>query len=191
MMGPEPVEITPEEFAEALRSFRISAFRLETQPRYIEPLEQELLASYQAGRFMAPDEVPGLAAWFDQVAARTAAGLAIARVRVQAEPPTSYQLFEQWADPWNIAAGEQIRYLPESTARRVGLFPATEGQDWWLLDDSEVIRFAHDADGRRLRYDRTAAEEQVAQAMGWRDLAMSHSSPAINRTRKRDHEARF
>jgi len=177
------VEITPAEFTEALRSFEVSAFRLEVQPRYIEPVEQELLARYQAGHFMAPDEVPELAAWFDQVAAQTAAGLAMARVRIQAEPATPYQLFEQWADPWNIAAGEQIRYMAESAARRIGLFPATEGRDWWLLDDREVIRFAHDAAGHRLRYDRTTDEEQVAQAAAWRDLAISHSTPVTSRSR--------
>jgi hypothetical protein len=176
------MEISSEEFAEALRTFRASAFRLEAQPRYIEPVEQELLDRYLAGEFMAPDEVPELAAWFAQVAAQSAAGQKIARVRVQAEPPTTYQRFEQWADPWNIRAGETIRYMTESKAREVGLFPATEGKDWWLLDDTTLITFMYDEPGRRIGYDRTTEPEHVAQAVAWRNLAISHSSPSSNET---------
>jgi hypothetical protein len=176
------MEITDEEFTEALRTFRASAFRLETQPRYIEPVEQELVDRYLAGEFMAPDEVPELAAWFAQVAAQSAAGLKIVRVRVQAEPPTTYQRIEQWADPWNIRAGETIHYMTESKAREVGLFPATEGKDWWLLDDTTLITFMYDEPGRRIGYDRTTEREQVAQAMAWRDLAISHSVPSTSRS---------
>jgi hypothetical protein len=176
------MEITSEEFTEALRTFRASAFRLETQPRYIEPVEQELLDRYLAGEFMAPDAVPELAAWFAQVAAQSAAGQKMTRVRVQAEPPTPYQQFEQWADAWNIRAGETIRYMTESTAREVDLFPATEGKDWWLLDDTTLITFMYDEPGRRIGFDRTTDREQVAQAVAWRDLAISHSVPSINRS---------
>jgi len=165
-----------------LRSFRASAFRLEVQPVYLEPVEQELLTRFAADEFMAPDEVPELAAWFTQVAEQTAAGRTMTRVRVQTEPPTLYQQLEQWADPWNVRAGEEIRYMSESTARRIGLFPATESRDWWLLDDAVVIEFAHDPAGHRLRYDRTTSKEQVAQAAAWRDLAISHSIPATSRS---------
>ena len=144
------METTSEEFWGALAAFERSAFRLEVQPVYIEPVEQELMARWHAGEFMAPDEVPELSAWFNQVAAQTASGKSVMRVRIQAEPPTEYQRFEQWADPWNTRAGEVIRYLPESQAREIGLYPATEGRDWWLLDDTIVLSFVHDAIGNRL-----------------------------------------
>lgn len=176
------MEITATEFADALRSFRASAFRLEVQPVYLEPVEQELLARFAAGEFMAPDEVPELAEWFAQVSEQTAAGRTMTRVRVQTEPPTLYQQLEQWADPWNIQAGEEIRYMSEATALRVGLFPATEGRDWWLLDDAVVIQFAHDPAGNRLRYNRTTDQEQIARAAAWRDLAIHHSAPATSRS---------
>lgn len=176
------MEITAAEFADALATFRTSAFRLEVQPVYIEPIEQELLRRWLAGELVAADEVPELAAWFDQVAGQTAAGRSMTRVRVQTEPPTLYQRFEQWADPWNIAAGEDIRYMPESAARRVGLYPATEGRDWWLFDEEVVIEFAHDPAGHRLRYNRTTDSEHVAQAAEWRDLAIHHSAPAAGRS---------
>jgi hypothetical protein len=176
------MEITASEFADALRSFRTSAFRLEVQPVYIEPIEQDLLARFVAGELVTPDQVPELAAWFDQVAWQTATGRSMTRVRVQTEPPTLYQRFEQWADPWNTAAGEHIRYMTESTARRIGLFPATEGRDWWLFDEQVVIEFAHDPAGHRLRYDRTTDQRRLAQAAEWRDLAIHHSAPAVGRS---------
>jgi hypothetical protein len=178
------VEITAVEFTVALRTFRETAFRLEVQPVYIEPIEQELMARWLADTdaSLSPDRVPELAAWFDQVAVVTADGRSMTRVRVQTEPPTLYQRFEQWADPWNIAAGEDIRYMTESTARRVGLFPATERRDWWLFDDEVVIEFAHDPAGHRLRYNRTTDREHVAQAAEWRDLAIHHSAPAASRS---------
>ena len=54
------------------------------------------------------------------------------RVRVLADPPTDYQRWMLWADPWYAEAGEDIRYLPRSARRTSRL---ALDHDWWLLDD--------------------------------------------------------
>ncbi len=43
------------------------------------------------------------------------------RVRVLAEPPTTYQRWLLWGDRWHAEAGEQISYLPGSHAMAIGL----------------------------------------------------------------------
>lgn len=175
-------DLGDDDFAAALRGVEESAFRLETQPVYIEEYEQSLVDKFLAGEFQAPTEVPELAAWFDQVAVQTRQGMQIGRVRIQETPPTPYQQLERWCDPWNIGAGESVRYLTRQQAYEIGLLP-TAGQygDWWLIDGRILVIIAHDPDGRRTRYRSTTDAATVHQAAMWRDLAIRHSEPSAAR----------
>ena len=102
-------------------------------------------------------------------------GKTVSRVRVLDEPPTDYQRWLLWADPWHAAAGEDIRYIPRSRAVRVGLPLA---HDWWLLDDTRVItmRFTPDGevDGKMLITD----PELVAKYRAWHSIAVRNAIPA-------------
>lgn len=180
--------LTGDQFTAALWDFQRTAFRLEAQPVYYVPAEQDLLAQLRAGHSMAADEVPELREWFDRVAERTRQGARIERVRIYDDPPTDYQRWERWCDPWNIQAGEVIRYLPRQQACDIGLLPAAGPEDWWLFDDRYLIVMSFDACGHMTRIERTDDDATVVQAIAWRDLAVLHSTPAEARSTSTTHE---
>lgn len=172
-------EIGSEEFFAALHGAAISAFRLELQPTYIEPYEQQLVDRWAAGEFLAPTAVPELADWFSNIGEQTSRGVQIGRVRIHEDPPTEYQRFERWCDPWNVRAGELIRYITRPHALDVGLLPTAGAYgDWWLVDDRQLILIKHTPDGRRMQYLSTTDPAIVTQAAEWRDLAIRHSEPS-------------
>jgi transcriptional regulator with XRE-family HTH domain len=169
-------ELSADEFAEQLRSFSDSAFRLELQPAYLEPVEREGLAKFLAGHPEPPTEIPGLDSWFEQIAELTRQGKRVERVRVHEDPPTGYQQWARWASRWSIAAGEVIRYLTRATAHEIGLLPADSDRDWWLLDSDRLIVMSFDAEGRRIRNTLVTDHATVAQACAWRDRAIHHGA---------------
>ena len=56
--------------------------------------------------------------------------------------PTAYQRWELFLTPQNIAAGENIRWLPRAAARDLDL----PGYDWWMLDGERLIITTYDDD---------------------------------------------
>lgn len=172
------VLLDPERFVEAVLDFDHTLFRLEQQPSYAEPEEDDLYASWLAGAPASPLLVPELWDWFDQINAATTEGKRVQRVRVQNDPPTSYQQFERWLDNWNIRAGEDMRYLTAARAHAVGLLPAAAGPDWWLQDSSRLIIMRFDGHGHRVSNELITDPAIVIKACMWRDLAVHHSTGA-------------
>jgi hypothetical protein len=169
--------LTSDEFKEALRTYEHTAFRLELQPRYAEPVEDEHVARFLAGDPIVPTDDPAFVAWYDQVAAQVAAGKRMERVRVQEDPPTPYQQWERWVGKWNEAAGEVLRYMTRADAHAIGLLPTAGNEDWWLLDSARLIVMRFDGDGNRVGDELTDEPARVVQACMWRDLANHHSAP--------------
>jgi len=165
--------ISADEFGDLLRTFERTAFRLEVQPAYAVSAERADLDLYLAGTPRRPDEADWFRPWLEQVRRLTAQGKRISRVRVQADPPTGYQKWERWVGRWNIAAGEDIRYMPSSTAGRIGL-PLTA--DWWLLDDSRLILMQFTGTGEITGRELVTAPAAVAPYRTWRDLAVRHAT---------------
>jgi hypothetical protein len=167
--------ITGDEFAGLLRTFKRTAFRLETRDRYNEDYEQADLSLFLAGTPRRPDETDWFRPWMEQVARQVAEDKRISRVRVQADPPTDYQRWERWVGTWNIAAGEDIGYMTRSRAGEIGL---PLGHDWWLLDDERVIQMFFTKAGEISEKILTADPGIVAQYLKWRDLAVRNATPA-------------
>lgn len=170
--------LTDEEFGQALRSFEHSAFRLELQDAYAEPSEAKLFAAFLSGNPYPATEVPELRDWYKSVAAHVGDGKRIERVRVQQEPPTSYQQFERWLDRWNLEAGEIMRYMTRERAHEIRLLPTVGDQDWWLLDSARLIVMQFDNEGHRIRNELVTDPVTVLQACKWRDLAVHYSIQA-------------
>jgi hypothetical protein len=164
------------EFGEALRTFSHTAFRLELQRAYLEPDEQATVAKFLTGEPEPPTEVPGLTAWYEQVAEQVRQGKRVERVRVHDDPPTDYQRWERWIGAWNMAAGEVIRYMTRERAHEVGLLPAAGELDWWLLDSNRLIVMRFDARGHRITTELITESDAVVRACAWRDLAMHYSA---------------
>lgn len=170
--------LTREEFAEFLRTFKYTAFRLEIQSAYAVPYEREFLARFNANNPEPADTVPELRNWFDQVREQIRHGKRIGRVRVQDEPPTQYQRIERWADPWNTEAGEDVRYLTRRRAYEIGLLPAAGNHDWWLLDSCALLVMTFGSDHSVIHRELVTDPTRVVQAATWRDLAVHHSVPS-------------
>ena len=170
--------ISEDEFAVMLRSFKRSAFRLETRRSYALTYEREEFERFLAGTPTPPPEVDWWQPWLEQITRLAGEGKTVSRVRVLTDPPTPYQRWELWAAPWHAQAGEDIRYMPQWRARQLGLLPERKEQDWWLLDDERVIlmRFTRDGeiDGKTLTDDPGV----VARHLHWRDLAVRNATPA-------------
>ncbi|MFI8976220.1 DUF6879 family protein [Nocardia asteroides] len=124
-------------FAECKRA----AFHLETLDAYAVASESEPLRQFLAGE-------PADTGWFDPwrtlMQDSTDRGVTVRRVRVVTEPLSDYQRWLSTLTPENIAAGEDIRYLPRHLAGQVPT------EDYWLFDDERVAFHARDADNRGL-----------------------------------------
>lgn len=76
--------------------------------------------------------------WLDLVREVTGQGVRIKRARVVSEPVTEYIAFEHATTDSNVAAGEQVRWLPRQKASDL-LLP---GNDCWVFD-GRLVRFAY------------------------------------------------
>lgn len=167
--------ITADEFADLMRTFKRSAWRLETRSFYVESIEEEDFRLYLAGTPRRPDQLDWFRPWAEQVTRQTLQGKRIGRVRVHDEPPTDYQRWERWVGRWNIAAGEDIKYMSRSRAEQVGLPLA---HDWWLLDEERAVQMFFSKTGEIDKMLRTNDPHIIALYLKWRDLAVRNATPA-------------
>ena len=164
--------VTEEEFAAELRSFRTSAFRLETREHYAVTFERNAFQRFLDGSPLPPERLDWWRAWLDDMRELTRQGKTIGRVRVLSDPPSDYQRWEMWGTPWHVEAGEQILYLPHREAACAGI---PLDRDWWLLDDERLIimQFADDDQpGEKML---TTDPKLVAEHRRLRDLAVHHA----------------
>ncbi|WP_156722696.1 DUF6879 family protein [Streptomyces apocyni] len=74
--------------------------------------------------------------WTSTVRRASARGAAVRRARVVSEPVTEYIRYEHAGTPVNLAAGEQVRWLPRRHASDIAL----PGNDFWIFD-GKLVRF--------------------------------------------------
>jgi len=115
-----------------LRSAEHSAAHMEMRDLYT-PDDPDWL-DWRAGRRFDPEE--RWASWSGLIRATVARGVSVRRLRLVSEPVTDYVRFEyDVTAAHNLAAGEQVRWLPRSTAAGL-LVPCS---DFWVLDDQVVL----------------------------------------------------
>jgi hypothetical protein len=128
------VATTVPPFSELISAASVSAVHLEMRDAYTpdDPVFLDWLAS---GKVTDPAEP----AWYDLVRAQVARGISFRRARVVSEPPSDFVRFEhECTSGLNIAAGEQVRWLPRRRASDLCL----PGNDFWIFD-SRLIRISH------------------------------------------------
>jgi hypothetical protein len=167
--------ITSAERDELFRTLQHDAFHLELRDSYGNPLEDEPLVKWRAGVL---DDRHYLQPWLAMVRTVTGSGKAIRRLRVITEPVTEYVRFEWEITPDNLAAGEDIRWLPRHLVPAEIEFPCG-GLDWWLFDD-QIAAFGYfHEDGRVKGSEIVTDPEIVGQCVRVRDrlwpLAVRHS----------------
>jgi hypothetical protein len=135
-------EISLDEFRRLFPDHR-RAFHLEMKEEYHVEDEDEPFRQFLTAGTVDPD---WLTDWLDHIRDATTAGVAVQRVRVVSEPLNDYARFLLAMAAQNVAAGENIRYLPRDKAAGIDL-PA---EDCWLFDDSKLVYVLFPDEGRRV-----------------------------------------
>ena len=160
--------LSAAEFWQLFEEFEHTAFRLEVRDRYADDEEAEPLRRFLAGE--SADD-----AWFMDfyraVEEWTAAGKVIQRVRVVTEPHSDYTRFGLDLARLNVAAGEDIRYLPRPMARELGL----PEHDYWLFDSRQLVILRFDGSDRLLGAEPVAEPADIIRHGYWRDAALHHA----------------
>lgn len=129
---------------ELVRSCRHSAIHLEMRDQYDRG--DPMFLAWQAGHGDDPsaDRSSWWRPWLDLVDEVTIRGVRVQRARIVSEPVSEYIQFEYEGAFTNVAAGEEIRWLPRRAATDIAL----PGNDFWVFD-GERVRIGHfDGDGK-------------------------------------------
>ncbi|MFD4571944.1 DUF6879 family protein [Streptomyces sp. NPDC058417] len=132
-------------FDALMEAARHSAVHLEMRDQYAVGDEADDFGAWLAGGERDTD--PGSeywAPWVDLISRAVGRGVTVRRARVVSEPVTDYIRYEHAATGVNVAAGEQVRWLPRRRAADL-LLP---GADLWIFDGQQVLfnHFTGDGD---------------------------------------------
>jgi Family of unknown function (DUF6879) len=126
-------EVPP--FEELIAATQRSAVHLEMRDAYV-PDDPSFIA-WQGGP--SYDRTRREAAWHALIGGARARGVVVRRARIISEPVTPYIRFEyDVTNSMNIAAGEQVRWLPRRNASDLAL----PGNDFWAFD-GRLVRFGY------------------------------------------------
>ena len=130
----------PPDFERLFRSTARTAAHLEMRDDY-----GGSSPAFAAWRERRPYDRSGPdAAWHALVGSVTKRGATVRRARIISEPASDYIRFEHEVTPAaNLAAGEQVRWLPRRNASDLAL----PGNDFWLFDGAAVLFNYFSGDG--------------------------------------------
>jgi len=151
----------PDELPGLFTIARNRLFHLETRDEYLSSSENAAMRRFlddettdPSGEWFAP--------WSTLVASTTSRGIAMERARVITTPPGAYTRYLLALTPHNIAAGEDVRWLPRTDADpsdaaspdywlvddRVVAYSVFDANDWWsgvaTTDDPVIVKYACD-----------------------------------------------
>ncbi|MFD5749751.1 DUF6879 family protein [Streptomyces sp. NPDC127033] len=116
-----------------------SAVHLEMRDSYAVESEKVPFADWKNGfRHDPADRASWWRPWHDLIQETVSRGVVVRRARIVSEPVSTYIRFEHSGTFTNIAAGEQVRWLPRRRASDIAL----PGNDFWLFDE-RLIRWNH------------------------------------------------
>ncbi|MFD7886394.1 DUF6879 family protein [Streptomyces bauhiniae] len=139
-------------FTDLIRSVERSAVHLEMRDVYAIPNEDERFVAWRNGHRLDPDNRESWwRPWLDVVQEVTGKGVRLRRARIVSEPPSEYIRYEHSFTFTNIAAGEEIRWLPRRLASKLAL----PGNDFWLFDGRLVQFNVFDGNGHWVHTDQT------------------------------------
>ncbi len=128
---------------ELLRRCERSAVHLEMRDGYMR--DDPMFVAWQDGhRDDQGDRESWWRPWLTLIEETTTRGVEVRRARVVSEPASDYVQFEYDVTFSNVAAGEQVRWLPRHRATDLAL----PGNDFWLLDGTTVMVNHFGGDGR-------------------------------------------
>jgi hypothetical protein len=167
-IGDRVTRINRDEFVELVTSFKRSAWRWECQGTYYEPDEAQPFRLWQEGR----PHTSFMDDWFEMTSRWRAEGKTFQRVRMVTEPPTEYLLWMFEVTDLAIEAGDDIRWLGEADARRLG----APTYDFYLLDD-DVLVILEFGEGGVAGAEVLDGKQAVDGARRWRQIAWASATP--------------
>jgi uncharacterized protein DUF6879 len=150
-------------------SFQREAFRLETLPAYSMASEQ---AEYDG--FLATGElhIPEDDSWLVRVRHFRRTGRWIGRVHIITRPLTDYLRYEFAVYRHTVQAGEDVQILDLTDQPNPGL----PSQDFWLFDESAVVRMEYRPDGTQISRELLEGQD-LAPYVDWKRLALDQAVP--------------
>ncbi|MDH6704105.1 hypothetical protein P3T27_000806 [Kitasatospora sp. MAA19] len=140
------------DFSALLKGAQRTAVHLEMRDVYGVADEAEEFAEFKrSGDVDLDPDSEGWAGWVPLVRETIGRGVVMRRARIVSEPVTDYIRWEHALTPVNVAAGEQVRWLPRRLASDVPL----PGNDLWLIDDRLVLFHWFTGDGDWAGYEYT------------------------------------
>ncbi|MEV5680693.1 DUF6879 family protein [Streptomyces sp. NPDC052179] len=129
----------PTTFRDLLAGCEQSAVHLEMRDAYAVDYEKGPFAEWRSGyRHDPADRGSWWRPWLDIVADTVGRGVVMRRARIVSEPVSEYIRYEHSGTFTNIAAGEQVRWLPRRETSGIAL----PGNDFWLFDD-QLVQWNH------------------------------------------------
>lgn len=126
-------------FPELLGGAAKSAVHLEMRDSYAVDYESEPFKKWRTGfRHNPKDRQSWWRPWLDLIEETVGRGVVVRRARIVSEPVSEYIHYEHSGTFTNIAAGEQVRWLPRRRASDIAL----PGNDFWLID-GHLVRWNH------------------------------------------------
>jgi len=134
-------------------------------------------AAYQAwlaGRANPQESAQQYRAYTEAVLSAVRRGVTVRRARIISEPASDYVRWEHFlTSPVNIAAGEQVRWLP----RRFASTCALPGNPYWVFDD-RLVRFTlFGGDGEMLGHQYSGAPAVIAACASAFETVWPHAIP--------------
>lgn len=126
-------QLDRDQLSAFLSSAKSRAFHLETRDEYKSESEDQAVQDFLAGKTTDPYG-PWFQSWERFVADLTGRGVTMQRVRIITVPHTRYIDYEHALSPYNLAAGEDVRWLPRDQADP----DDSLADDFWLVDDHAV-----------------------------------------------------
>ncbi|AWL33818.1 hypothetical protein B9S66_17300 [Streptomyces sp. SM17] len=124
-----------------------TAVHLEMRDLYAVDYEKGPFADWRAGHRLDPaDRASWWRPWLDLISETVGRGAEVRRARIVSEPVSEYTRFLYDGTFTNVAAGEQVRWLPRRQASDIAL----PGNDFWLFDGGWVHWNHFDGDGSSL-----------------------------------------
>lgn len=170
-----------QEFVQFARSYQHTAYRQEVRDNYVDPDEVPDIERFKARE---PLDESWMDDWLGLILRRTLDGQRIERVRVVSEPWSDYTRFGLNLSRLNVAAGEDIRYLPRDRANELGL----PEYDYWLLDSSKMCILRHDDQDVLLGADIVNDPAVVVEHARYRDIAQRYALPRADYLAQYDGE---
>ncbi|MEU2670649.1 MULTISPECIES: DUF6879 family protein [unclassified Streptomyces] len=159
-----------DEFENLFRTFKHTAWRLETRRRYAS---DEITDTYrqfaETGSVDWDLEDPYCA----MIRAQTEQGKRVERVRIADDPPTPGQLYLLDNAKRNTVIGEDIRSLRRADAARLGL----PEEDFWIFDSRIVAWLNFDPDDQLVDVELITEPAEVVRCSLTRDAAWHHALP--------------